>query len=324
MPDITATMNIPGLGKPGNLTPLEAARYNEYQELVHDMNERGWEQASVINLHPFSLYPNGPVHKEKKIPGIPLDEIEWGAHPSVELASGSIIPYTHHIIANWEPMVLETVTGIEGSFSASIKSKASLPFDLAGDILHQNNSPTARGGVVIYKGSHRPFENPKTLKHEQEMFEEAHTRQLGYYDALYSAADRAHMKQNDAEWREITMYHRWATRYLVRIGRLADMPKWYTEILKPGGGKTSQVCVCGARPSLQAVICKDCNRVLDPFAAFDQYVIDLETPGAKLVLRRLTPAQLKELVKLGRFTEADLETVGFVPEKKGKKEEKAN
>src|SRR6185312_55072 len=191
------------------------ARYNEYRELVNDMNERGWEQASVINLHPFSLYPNGPIHKEKKIVGVPLDEIEWNAHPSVELSNGSRIPYIHHIIANWEPMVMETVTGIEGSFSASIKSKAAMPFDLAGDILHQNNSPTTRGGVVIYKGSHRPFENPNTVKHEIELFEKAHAQQLSYYDSLYMAADRAHMQQNDKEWREITMYHRWATRYLV-------------------------------------------------------------------------------------------------------------
>ena len=321
MSKVIPSAQIPVLGNLLRLTPDEEERYSEYQALVLEMEDRGWDQASVINLHPFAITPNGYMHQEKKIPGVTLDENLWKAAPSLELKNGVRIPYIHHVIANWLPTVAETVRGGEGNYSGNLQKRTVLPYELARDILGQNDSPEQKGGVFIYKGSHRPFTQEATAAEEMKLFESAHLAQLNFYDAKYSEADTTFMKQNAEEWRKITMYHRWITQYLIRIGRLAEAPKWFTEILKPGAARTNQSCTsCGAKVTIEANKCKECNFILNPYKAFDNYIIGVTDPGAILVLKRLKEEQIHSLIKAERFTEAELEAIGFeMPSKpKGK------
>src|SRR5665213_3067869 len=94
-------------GIPPTLTPSEQMRVDEYRSGLQTLQERGWDQASVLRFLPWHLTLDGPVHKERRIPGVPTDEQAWKeAIPRVTLNSGLSIPYTHHVVATPEVCVL--------------------------------------------------------------------------------------------------------------------------------------------------------------------------------------------------------------------------
>lgn len=322
---VNATLTLPEYGKGPLVGPLEEMRYNEYVELVKDANTRGWEPASVINLHPFSVTAQGVLLKEPRIPGVSLEDDFWKSSLKIQLKSGLEIPFNQYVIANPEFTVSEKPAD-EFDGAAMVKAKAWWPIDLAGDIVKQNNNLQPRGGVFCYKGVHSPLSNPATAAHEADIFEKSYAHAIAFYTSLFNEAERAYSSGNKELAKDITSYHRWTTRYLRKVGVLQEDPKWLTEVLSTGKGKPNICQNCGHQAHREAATCTECNFVINPFKAYQLGIIDLDTPGANAALRRCTKSQLEELklypevLPLDEFRAKMAEDRGdSEEEKKGKK-----
>lgn len=332
MPEMRPHFNPPGHPAYSNATPSQLLRLNALAELHAEMSDRGFQEASVINLHPFPVYTSGPILRELVIERVPLDDQGWKRAKKISLL-GHEVPYTQHVFTRWEPIILEQVVGIEGDFMGSVSRKAILPFTLAEDVVKQNNGRETRGGVICYKGNHPPLVNPSTREEELKLLEEAHQYQLNYYTAKFEEAEAAFSNSNSKlnRWKEFT-YNRYATRYLRKMGIVAQDPKWLIKT-QSVGAPAPQICVsCGAESKPGAIRCTNgsCTYVFNPFEAFNKYVIDLETPGAILALRRLNEEEIVKLAHAGRFTLEQLEEVGYAkkaekkPNAKGKQGQEEN
>ncbi len=328
MPEMTVHYTPP-IGPEGQkaqaaiVSPLERARFDLYRTTWDDLAERGWNPATLINLHPFTLYGNGVLLRELRIPGVARDPEQWKKVKKLKLRSGIEVPYVKYVFRDPAVTVLEQVQGPENASVGQNSAKVTLPKAFVEDIFQQNNNPEPRGGVWGYLGDHDPLSDPKSDEYDKEFsrFETAHAQQIMFYQMLVDRADRAYAENNKYKMSEITDYNRWAARYLRNMGLLSADPKWLNVQIKVGPAVT-QHCVCGAEVSSQAVICKECNHVLLPFRAFDEHVIDLESNGARLVLRRMSVEEIARLVEAERFTVAELEAVGFESKGKSKKKEK--
>lgn len=318
MPDFRASNAIPGergTFRPPMLTPIEASRVSQLYEMMDEANERGWEQASVVNLAPWTQNPSSVLLKGLRISAVPLAQEAWDASLKLKLKSGLEVPYVQHVIANPEFTVLEQVTGTPGNYQGAIKNKTWWPYDLAKDVVVGNNSMQHRGGVLCYKGSHSPFKGQKQTclketarpdrpgKSEgcgcsncvQELLEEAHQRNIRYCEMMFTEAEQAFASRNEKLIRQIRDYHRWATRYLRRTGVLEKEPAWLNEILTIQDKAPVFCQACGAETRRKAVKCQECGFIIEPFRAFQLGIFDLDTPGAVSTLRRCSKDQLKEL-----------------------------
>jgi len=326
MPEMSAHNAPPVVGRAGIVGEAEQARLMQLAELSVEMDDRGWDPASVVSLHPFRVYTTGVLLRELTLPGVPLDDAGWEKARKIKVG-GFEVPYVQHIFTRWEPIILEQVHGFEGNFQGSISRKAILPITLANDVVHQNNNPSTRGGVVAYKGDHPPFLNPDTQGKERDQLEQAFAQQIAFYTRLFEEAESAFSNPNTKLnlWREM-QYNRWATRYLRKLGIVPQDPKWLVKTVQ-AGGQTPQHCIsCGAESKPGALRCTNgqCTYVFKPYEAFDSFVIGLDTPGASLAYRRLDADQVAKLIKAGRFTFDQLEAAGFVvpPQKSKQAKEK--
>lgn len=326
MPEMRPHFNPPGHPAYENATPSQQARINALLELHEEMNERGFAEASVINLHPFPVYTSGPILRELALERVPLDDQGWKNAKKITIL-GHEIPYTQHVFTRWEPIILEQVVGIQGDFLGQVSKKAIMPIALAEDVVKQNNGRETRGGVICYKGNHPPLFNSNTRAAELKLLEEAHQFQLNYYTAKFEEAEAAFSNANSKlnRWKEFT-YNRHATRYLRKLGIITQDPKWLIKT-QSVGAPAPQICVsCGAESKPGAIRCTNgsCTYVFNPYEAFHKFVIDLDTPGAVLALRRLTEDEIVNLAHAGRFTLEQLEEIGYVnkAEKKAKTKDK--
>src|ERR1700690_2906758 len=251
MPELT-THYTPPIGVNGEraqasiVTPSEQMRVNLYKEAWNDLADRGWNPATVINLHPFTLYGNGVLLRELKIPGVPRDAEAWKKAPKLKLKSGAEVPYFKYVFKDPAIVVLEQVTGPEHSSVGMNSAKVTLPIRFVEDLYQQNLYPVPRGGVFGYIGDHDPmtFDRAAEFDREQDRFETAHAQQMLYYNQLLEQANAAFQENNRFKIMEITNYHRWATRYLRNLGLLASDPPWLALQVKPGPSVT-QPCICG-------------------------------------------------------------------------------
>lgn len=275
---------------------VETERQNIYLEAWRDLSDRGWQAASVINLHPFQLYPTGVLYKELKIQGVPRVRDAWDAAPKLTLSNGVKLPYFKHVFNMPDITIAPRVQGSELSPEVNSGIHTTLPRHFAADILQQNNTPYTRGGVFAYEGDHEPFSNPKTVDVEMDRCEKAHANAITYYNQLLQEANNFHASGNSILIRELgkSKYHRWAVTYLRLLGQLAKNPVWFNDEAKSGPA-VSKHCGCGAEVPSAAVVCKECNHILEPYLAYKEGRFDETSPGGVLALRRCTRAELEEL-----------------------------
>lgn len=326
MPELT-THYAPPIGPQGQsarapiVTPLEEMRLNKYKAKWVELVESGWKTASVINLAPWQLYCSGvlaPV-RELKIACVPREQESWDKAPKLKLANGAEIPFVKHSFLTPEVTILEQVIGYEGSYTGSTDVQVTQPIQFARDVYQQNNTPVVRGGIFFYYGAHDPLSEKDTAEKERNLLEEAHAQLIMYCNRLLDEGNSAYAENNKEKIREIQKYHRWGVRYLRLLGLLPDDPKWLHQVVKVGKPVTQHCDQCGAEVSSDAVVCVKCNRVLKPFEAFKNYVIDLETPGARLVLKRMSSEQIAELVEGDFFTMEELEALSVDMKEKATK-----
>jgi hypothetical protein len=306
-----------GAGKDPFLTPLQQQAVAGYRRLQIDAERRGWLPASLINLHPFSWPVTGPIHQvDIKIPAVPLDADVWLAAPKLKLASGLEIPYTQHVFAQWKPLQQKYLMG-QIDFEEVNDSGHIWPIEQADDAVKQNSLGADRGGVFCFEGTHLPGSVSKTSAMEMERFEEAHRVQIVYYTNWYEKACDAYMgRQTTNSWKDLIgkgKYHRWIAMYLFRLGKIRELPAWYQEVAQVGGQKQRKCGSCGHNLEPTAVICspKTCGWVVDPYRAFDELLIDEETPGVKLAAKRLTAEEIEKLIDSGKLTEQHFIDWGF-------------
>jgi len=294
-----------------------------YREKWVELIETGWKNATVVNLAPWQLYCSGvlaPI-RELRIPHVPRDKEIWDKASKITLSNGAEIPFRSHLFDRPEVTILEQVHGFEGSFSGSTSSQVTMPLRFAADVVQQNNTPVCRGGVFFYVGGHALLSNPETAEAEREQLEQAHAELIMYCNQLLEEGNAAYAEKNRNKISEIQKYHRWAVRYLRLLGLLPEDPEWLTQSVKIGKPVTQHCDQCGSEVLAEAARCLKCNYILKPFVAFDKLMIDLETPGAKLVLRRMTHEEIAKLIENGRFLIEDLEAINVNPLKhKGKKD----
>lgn len=302
---------IPNVSEQTGLGQIEQGRRNKYRQMQIEALEKTWDPASVVSMHPFVVTAQGVLLHEPRIPGVSLDDEFWKRSLKIRLSSGMEVPFSQHVIANPEFVVLEQVVGMETDAMGSIDSKTFWPIELANDIVGQNNSLRSRGGVFAYKGAHAPLQSDRPHIHDkvnpfgisivcycndcvQKMADKAYADAIDFYTSLFQEAEE-NMGSGDSKAKQrVKPMHRWATRYLRKVGVLKQDPAWLTEILTTV--KTAPTfCICGAECLREAIVCLKCNHILKPFEAYQKGVIELDTPGALTALRRCTKEQLTTL-----------------------------
>lgn len=278
---------------------VETERQNIYLEAWRDLSDRGWQAASVVNLHPFQLYPTGVLYKELKIQGVPRVRDAWDAAPKLTLSNGVKLPYFKHVFNMPDITIAPRVQGSELSPEVNSGIHTTLPRHFAADILQQNNTPYTRGGVFAYEGDHEPFTNPKTVDVEMERCEKAHANAITYYNQLLQEANNFHASGNSILIRELgkSKYHRWAVTYLRLLGQLSKDPVWFNEEVKSGPAVSKECKSCGQEVKAGALRCTNgsCTYIFEPYLAYKEGVFDETSPGGVLALRRCTKEQLEEL-----------------------------
>lgn len=310
------------------LTPLQQEEIASYQELEAEANRRGWSPASVISLHPFYCTATGPIHQvDIRVPGVPLDQEMWDIAPKVPLSSGLCVPYVQYVFAQWKPLLVRYLRG-QLDYNEVTRSGHLWPIEQAQDAVDQNNRGEDRGGVFCYEGLHLPLSPAnREDKHvgmvakERQLLETAHTSQMIYYENFFSRLNDAYGSRTTTNsWKDLVgtgTRHRSIAKYLKLIGRIREYPVWYTDMM-PVGTKVPKCDQCQQNVERGAIICRHCNRVLNPFEAFGKMMIDADTPGAKLVAKRLNDKELKVLIDGGILDQEKLSEWGIITIKKEK------
>lgn len=299
------------------LTPLQQQKRTAYLRLQEDAQRRGWQPASLTSLHPFSWPVTGPVHQvDIRVPAVPLDRELWDAAPKLKLRSGLEVPYVQYVFAQWKPQQLKYVVG-QLDFEEVSDSGHIWPLDQAEDAIKQNAIGADRGGVFCFEGVHKPGSNEKTRDREMALLEEAHRVQMIYYTDWYEKASDAFLgRQTTNSWKDLVgkgKYHRWMAMYLFRVGKIPALPSWYHEVASVGAKAQRKCGACGHNLEPTTVICspKSCGWVADPYRAFNELLIDADTPGAKLVAKRLSTDEINALIENDRIPERQFVEWGF-------------
>ncbi len=303
-----APMNEGNNRSPAFLGETDRTRLNKYNEAWNDIRQRGWKPATVIQMQPWDLTLDGPVHQERKIPGVPIDEQVWTSQqPRITLKSGTSIPFTYHVIL--APYITVN-TRFEGSGEtdsyASIASFIDLPITIARDCAQQQNRYRSQGGIFVYEGSDLPFsvaahkeQNAWTNQNELMLMpqaaEYAFEHMILHMHALLSQAEQAFAGRNEEKMREISgRRHFKAVQYLLNCGKIQKPPDWFTERYSTGSKAKSTVCpACRSRCAADAQRC-NCGYILDPFESYGKLYTE-EIPGGMLTARRMSKDQLVSL-----------------------------
>lgn len=293
---------------PAFLGETDRTRQNKYIEAWNDMKVRGWEPATVIQMMPYDLTLDGPVHKGRKIRGVPVDEELWAAQqPRLELKGGYSIPFTADVILAPE---ITIGTRFEGSGATdsyqSLASFIDLPIMQARDCVHQQNRFRSQGGMFVYLGRELPFSikehatREAWINHSESMLmpkamERAFDNMMRHMNALVAQAEMAYATKNVEQLREIAgTRHFTAIQYLLNCGKIKRPPDWFTERYSSGSKAKSMKCpMCRARLSEDAKNCA-CGYILDPYGTYGHLYTE-ESPGGMMTVRRMSKEQLENL-----------------------------
>lgn len=309
------------------LTPSQQRLRENYLRLKEEAERRGYSPASVINLHPFSWPVTGPVHQaDIKIPAVPLNEEHWIVAHKLKLSNGLEVPFTQHVFPTWKPQQCRYVIG-QIDFEEETRNEHIWPIEQAQDAIGQNSRGADRGGAFCYEGIHTPLTNLATELRERELLERAHLVQMAHYTEQFEKFSDAYMSRASTNaWKDLAgkgRTHRWIAMYLFRVGGIPKLPAWYEETSQVGALKQAKCAQCAQSVEPGSVICRHCGRVLNPYVAFAELMIDAETPGAKLAAKRLSDSELDLLMKNGTLEQEQVEKWGLIVTRKSKAAKKA-
>lgn len=284
------------------------------KQLYRNMANIPWRAASIISLHPWHLNASGVLFNELRLPPAGL--------PSITVTSGRKIGYSHHVFANW-------VKNARPNDAGALEFNPVLPIDLALDFIAQHQNFQRQGGLLAYESISTPEVldpkepcfivamptggRPPTLPFV-EALEAAHEQQVKFYLKMHSSAEEAWAKPDKRGLHIITPNVRRATRLLREWGYLQQDPEWMKKTARPGpNAPVPIICrACKTESNPGAVKCTACNEVFKPYYAFSNLIIDLQTPGARLALRRLSVEERTALIKEKVFTlDAVEECLGY-------------
>lgn len=307
---------------------FDAKNQEKLKRLYVQMAKMPWSPASIVSLHAYPLHSQNPLLNELRLMAAPLATDE--RFPKIALKSGRKLGYTHHVFPNWGRNLVPNDAG-------EIEPSAILPIDLALDFVAQYVG-TNPGGVFCYEGTAAPeLCPPETLAYVQgdrsgktrglsmpflDAVEYVHDLQIKHYSWWYGEANEAWNGTDDAKRNIIGRSNVIKMVGMLRAwGELAIDPPWLKSPLKRAASTPTICKSCGAESKPGALKCTNgsCTYVFHPFKAFADLVIDLDTPGAGLALRRLQTAQVEQLIRWKRFTREEVEAAGYRFAKKGAK-----
>ena len=249
----------------GRAAPTGGPRSAEERQLLNDVNEvhrvmaqLGPRPASVINLHPFPLKPQGIHNQDIQVPACPLG-----------------VAYKQYVIESYAMDIADR----GGRFTP----RPVTAIDRAKDVLLQNDAHR-RGGVVIYMGDHAP--NKKNL----DDIEAARAAMVENYRRLYEEGETEWHRTDKSGRRNISDAMRWAAAYLLHYRLIQKAPEWLTRV-REAADVAARCPMCKAEPEKDAVICVKCNYIFKPDVAFELGEITAEHNS----LRRLSREKLDEL-----------------------------
>lgn len=309
---------------PGD-SAIDAKNQENVKQLYEQMSKMPWQPASFVNFHAFPLHFSNPLANELRLAAAPLASDE--RFPKVVLKSGRKLGYTHHVFNVFARNLVPNDAG-------QVDARAILPIDLALDFIGQD-SGLNRGGVVCYEGATSPdFTDPKTPAYVRgdrsgltrglsmplaDALEYAHDLQVKHYLEWHEKAEEA---ASGTETTRKNVIHRSNVLKMARMlrawGELSTDPV-YMKVPAKSSAEPVFCKSCGTESKPGALKCTNgsCTYVFHPFKAFNALVIDLQTPGAGLALRRLPVTQVNQLINWKRFSKAEAEAAGYQFTKRG-------
>jgi hypothetical protein len=296
------------------VSPTRAKELSGIARLRMRMRNTRWDQITLVNLHPWSLCATGAIHTDMRInAALPPTNEE-----SIRLATseGRKLSYASHLFTDYKIVNVPNESGDQ-------TYEEVLPVSLALDYMYQhNNSMRNRvGGLFCYSGTLPPYQllddgadvkawlpgdfgqSPDTVTSIglQEAIDGAHRAQLAYYSQRMDAIDVIYAnelrgKRPGQSRSEIGPNDRKMCEMLKFWGVIQKWPGWYTP--KNMAAQPPRECPqCGHEAKASAMKCTNgqCTHIFEPYEAYKAMLIDVDTPGAKLALRRLTKDQLVEL-----------------------------
>jgi len=310
------------------ISPSQAKELRGIAGVHNRMRSMRWDPITLVNFHPWPLHATGYVHHDLRIsPAPPLaDE----SVPFLTTKNGRKLTYSLHSFTDY------CVDGVP-NLSGDRTYEEILPLARAIDYIYQHNNSMRNqvGGLFCYVGVQPPY---KSLTAEayiptqnafdastcprmtvEAAIEQAHAHQVAYYVKVMEQADDI-FSDEAKSWRkgqrrsEIDATARKIVPLLRAWGVIEKDPEWYTKKNTGPSAKPPRECPsCGSEAKPRAVRCTNgtCTYIFDPFEAFEQYVIGLDTPGAALAFRRLNKGQIGQLLKVGVFTKEGLASAGY-------------
>lgn len=286
-------------------TPNQRKDMQAVREVHDTMRAMPWQKASLVSLHLWPLHAQGYLHHDLRINAAPVTTDD--RLPKLETKNGRKLSFVQHVFPSYIVATKPTESGDQTAYPI-------MPLDFALDFIRQHQSGQRdEGGLFCYVGTQTPFENwdaaayipQQTVTNSadltsitvREALEQAHSRQLEFYLRMFSQAQDSHSASDKRERRNISANQRKIAQVLRAWGVIQQDPPWLV-VQKIDGAPPRECPVCGKEASSpKALLCRNgsCTHIFEPFQAYQDGHIDLDTPGATLALRRLTKDQLKEL-----------------------------
>lgn len=299
---------------------LEAKNQEKTRRVHQQMARMPWNPGSIVSLHAFPLTCSNILLNELRLAAAPLCNDD--RFPVITLPTGRRLGYTHHVISRYAINMVPNDAG-------EIEPSSILPLDLALSFLSQyHNIP--QGGVFCYEGSEAPHllgkDTPCVVQADRsgqtqgtilpfiEAVTHIHRQQVEYYMNWKGEADEA---ANGTDEKRRNIIGRSNVVKMVRMlrawGELGEDPAWMKSPAKRSSAEPVICKSCGTEAKSGALKCTNgtCTYVFDPFAAFKDLVIDLQSPGAGLALRRLDQKHVWQLINWKRFTKEEAEEAGY-------------
>jgi len=324
----------------------EAKELRGIAHIHQRMRSTRWDPITLVNFHPWPLHASGYIHHDLRIEPAPLPNTEeilgtdgkFHIPQSVLTENGRKLNYATYAFTTYK------VDGVPNE-SGDRTFEEILPLYQALDYVYQHNNSMRNqvGGLFCYVGvlpldqslegeAYIPNQNayqPDTCPRMRvkDAIEQAHAAQIAYYVTQLDQAEQTYANEAKS-WRqgqrrsEITPNMRKIVTVLRAWGVISTDPEWFTAKRTGKDAKPPRECPgCGMEAKPKAVRCTNgtCTYVFDPYEAFVQYVIGLDTPGAKLAFLRLPPDQVRDLLKSKVFTEEALASAGWIERKEPKR-----
>lgn len=275
---------------------------------VHErMRRMKWNQASLVSLHPWAQFASGYLQHDLKLPGAPA--LEDTSAPRIRTMAGRDVMYVQHVYTHY-------LTPTRPTESGDHTATELLPIELACDFISQHSGMNEEGGFFCYESSEPAFQiidsgqdialiPSQTISNVadvprltiREAFETCHERQIQAYMKRVEKATSAWDAADKLARKGISSNDRKAGKLLHAWGILEKLPPWalVTRDIRSAPLQGCPLCSHEAQPSAVKCTNGNCSHIFDPFKAFQDGLIDFDTPGAITALRRLSKTQLEEL-----------------------------